>query len=525
MQSKIELNECIKNIVSTYNNFYENNPTKFSGRGRDTGFGNGGRNSVGRGRASNNFSLKDYIPQNKKPRGSNKIPILPYINNTLSKKYGIRVAWDNESNSYIINYDTNDTSNNIICNQANGVIFDKKTHKIKCFIYNAINDIDISEMVKYFDDGTTTRNFIDKLTKLENRHNYNLDKKNAQTDIKMVKIDSEELNEIEHNPQSFENNSSNKINDTLHFIKKNWEDYIIQELYDGTLIKLYFDGRMWKTATNKCVDASRSKWHSKRTFDELFSDIEIDYEILNKRHTYAFILLHPENRMISKYYHPALVHVGTFDLDKLCEVQESELDYCLKTNLDDNDSHLIDKTKKNDAFRGIMRNPKLCNYSNIEELMQSFEEINSSDSEYIFPGYFLVNKNNGDRIKIQNPKYKYVMNIKGNSRNITYRICQLSRSQEELDEFIKYFPEYKKEYDEALSILDKVAYYIHSQWHNKYVNHFKVFIPKELNKIVDNFGNYEPKSKTKTLEIAKKYVRSFNSEYILFIFNNILNCK
>jgi len=490
MQSKLDLQDLVLDLVKKYNSFYEN------------------------------IDSLNYQPNHRRYHKINhRIPLLNFIQKKLFNKYNIKTTWSKKSKLYIVNYNiefinfrntsclkkskgTSQRSHkpflrevssktiqditslnksvsrqksNIshfsevsaefgqiptpvkeftgkhssvaltggvvgqkeryldifekpdeseICKMANGVIFDKKTNHIVCFIYNAITEIPLYEIYKKYDRNFESKKYYNNYLKLKKR-----------CIKKRVFVDN------------------------LDKIQLEWNNYDIYDLYDGTLIKLFYYNNEWCTATNKCVNASHSKWISFKPYSDLFNDINLDYSLLNKKHCYAFILLHPENKLVCKYPRPIIVHLGTFDLIKLEEVQinNSEL-----THLPELDINTINNGNKN------VYNPKIKKFDSLYNLIKSFDEINKSND--LFPGYFLINKKTGKRIKIANPKFKYIQYIKGNNRNMIYRIIDLQKNPKELQLLLYYFPEYSELNEYIHGITKKLVFYIYTQWHYRYIN-------------------------------------------------------
>lgn len=79
-------------------------------------------------------------------------------------------------------------------------------------------------------------------------------------------------------------------------MNKNAYPAIIQNLTDGTLLRLYNYRNKWHLATNQCLDASRAFWNDNRSFADRFYDtlrrdgVRIDYSKLNKHATYFFVI-------------------------------------------------------------------------------------------------------------------------------------------------------------------------------------------------------------------------------------------
>ena len=71
---------------------------------------------------------------------------------------------------------------------------------------------------------------------------------------------------------------------------------IVQDLHDGTLLRMYYHNRRWNLATNQCIDASRAFWNDNRSFADRFYEalrrdgVRIDHSKLHKYVTYFFVL-------------------------------------------------------------------------------------------------------------------------------------------------------------------------------------------------------------------------------------------
>jgi len=412
MQNKQELQRYINDVVLKYNAFYEY-----------------------------------YTYSCKRNNFYKQIPLLNYIEKNLNHKYGIRTAWSKDSLFYIVNYDVNKSDLQMkICRESNGVILDKKTNTIVCFIYDAITEIPIEQLYKYYVNTTfLSMQYCDDLKKFRNK------------------------------PLKFISNTN--ISKDVY---KNIDDYNITELYDGTLIKLFNYNNKWHISTNKCIDAAKSRWTSDRSYLDLFNDIPLDKNMLNPNYSYAFVLIHPENRMICKYYKPMLIHLGTFDL-----IKQQEINECNYPELD------LNNVQCEHIFK-----PKTHNFTSLNELLQSFDEINKSN-KHLLHGYFLTHKKTLNRIKIVNPKYKYLQCIKGNSRNMLYRIISLQKHNKELTTLLNFFPEHNELNLYVKSIIEKIVFYIYTQWYNSYVNNITPYVYPEFLRPIGEISMYLKETNTK----------------------------
>jgi hypothetical protein len=249
--------------------------------------------------------------------------------------------------------------------------------------------------------------------------------------------------------------SMNKLRDSSEFsndqLKELFEqaDEITEELYDGSLIKLYYYQDQWEVSTNRCIEARKARWANYRTFYELFQEAiraigtKFDYATLNKRYCYSFVLCHPENRIVVNYTTPKLMHIATRNLDTLEEVSSDDPSYTIPGI-----EHPLQLKMDWDTFQErLVTNP------------------------YYIPGYVL--KNGEERIIFESANYKVVKEMKGNAQDLVYRYLQLKReSEEEFEKFNMYFPEYKW-IDSQLETLAREA---HKSYMEYFVNHDKTRI-------------------------------------------------
>ena len=254
----------------------------------------------------------------------------------------------------------------------------------------------------------------------------------------------------------------------------------VEELLDGSLVKLYWFNDQWTVATNRCIEARKARWANYRSFYELFQDAvnatkasgTLDYEKLNKRRTYSFVLCHPENRIVANYPTPKIVHVATRDLDTLEEVSEDI---------------------------GVERPLALkMDWETFQKRLRS--------NPYYMPGY-LIRTLDGKRIVVECDKYIRVKELKGNSPDLIYRYLQLQRENEaQFKEFLTYFPEFTW-IDSQLETLAREA---HRTYIEFFVNRNKSRINRDLWELMSELHTLylrtkEPTSLVKVRQHLKSY--------------------
>lgn len=211
-----------------------------------------------------------------------------------------------------------------------------------------------------------------------------------------------------------------------------------EEAIDGTLVRIFYQDGEWKKATKNCMNAYNAFWNSSKSFGEMFDECAINsklnYDSLNQNYSYSFVIQHIENRIIVPYNQNTLVHLLTRDMETM---EEIDVD--------------IDIPK-----------PRRFHFNNIHDIFYSL--INAP---WTIQGYVLINENN-DRLKIENPNYTYVKELKGNNTNLKIRILQLLHNRQK-HEFLKFFPEYTPLVNSIILDIQHLATKIYRTYMQRYV--------------------------------------------------------
>lgn len=220
------------------------------------------------------------------------------------------------------------------------------------------------------------------------------------------------------------------------------ETITIEEAIDGTLVRIFYQDGMWKKATKNSMDAYNAYWNNSKSFGEMFDECAIclDYSTLNRKYCYSFVIQHSENRIIVPYQQNTLIHLLTRDMETMEEI-----------NVD----------------IGICK-PRVFHFNTIHDIFNSL--VNTAWS---FQGYVLINAEK-DRLKIENPNYTYVKELKGNNTNIRMRILQLLHNRQKY-EFLKYFPEHQELVQSVILDVQHLATKIHRTYIQRYVKKNKEY--------------------------------------------------
>lgn len=227
-------------------------------------------------------------------------------------------------------------------------------------------------------------------------------------------------------------------------LTNNWNEFKVEPIIDGSIMRLYYYSGTWHIATQNNVDASKVNWSSTENFAMLFREameqVELEYSMLNENYCYTFILQSPKNHMIINYDVPNLVLL------------------CITEGF-------------NDITNTAMNLPCDC----VETLTEfkSFEEVLTKCNEDQTPplnlnsnlGYILTHNTSGLKIRLETTIYHHAKELKGNVPNILYRILQVLHNKQN-DEFLMYFPQYTLQLEQLKHKVYKISNNLYSDFLN-----------------------------------------------------------
>lgn len=134
-----------------------------------------------------------------------------------------------------------------------------------------------------------------------------------------------------YNPNSFANILKGPESFEKDLYKGNVNsDFTFNLFFIGSIIKLYFYNGKWNIGTSKNLNAEKSFWSSKKSFETLFveaveeSNEETSYfdflEKLDPNYCYSYLLQHPENDCIVKVAKPFIFILNKVNTTSLREI-------------------------------------------------------------------------------------------------------------------------------------------------------------------------------------------------------------
>ena len=224
-------------------------------------------------------------------------------------------------------------------------------------------------------------------------------------------------------------------------------EWCAEEFVEGTMINMFYSktaaGEAWEIATKSTVGGNvvfyspknpkdtveiRDKDTFRNMFFETCVKIGFKYEELPKEFMYSFVLQHPKNRIVLPINDAAIYIIGVYSInnDTLDITQLSTAGFVEKYGC------------------GVILKPKQLfadNYS-IEGFKSEHASMNSS---YNMMGVMFCNMVTGDRMKVRNPTYEMVKNLKGGEQKLQLQYLTL-RHGGRVAEYLKMYPEYKGDF-------------------------------------------------------------------------------
>jgi hypothetical protein len=300
----------------------------------------------------------------------------------------------------------------------------------------------------------------------------------------------------------------------------NTNEWYAEEFVEGTMINLFYSrgagGEAWEVATKNTIGAKALFYSPKNpkdeveiresdTFRNMFFDtcakIGFNYENLPRDVVYSFVLQHPKNRIVLPITAPTIYLIAVYritqDNDKL-EIIQHNRDGFLK-NIISCDNIKTPKTLSlNEQSAGA------------EYTFKNFKkEYASMNSAYNMMGVVFYNMVTGERMKLRNPMYEMVKNIRGNEQKLQLQYLTLRHGGRVAD-YLKSFPEYKSDF----------SYYrsqVHSFTRNLHQNYLDCFVFKKK-----PFAEFPPQYKKHMFALNKKYIEELRENKNSVTFNYVV---
>jgi hypothetical protein len=271
---------------------------------------------------------------------------------------------------------------------------------------------------------------------------------------------------------------------------------IAEEMVEGTMINVFWDGVGWEVATRSTIGAQNKFYMppNPKTFFDMFQEAAdqcgMKLENLNQAFCYSFVLQHPENKMVVGFETPGLYLVAVYKINNpSCTID------------------VIDPRSCNLNI-GLVKFPEIYEFDTWDDLKTRFED--AADINIL--GTMIHNLETGERTKIRNTNYEQVRRLRGNQPKLKYQYLVLRKSGGKEDEYLSHFSEHTEQFKEWREEVDTFS----RDLYNKYVLCFvtkkhspddcSFYLKKTLYSLHDLYF-YELKGQSK--KITRDYVSKF----------------
>lgn len=222
---------------------------------------------------------------------------------------------------------------------------------------------------------------------------------------------------------------------------------------DGTLIRLYNYNGEWRTATNRCIDATKSHWISTKNFDTLFWELfdKSNIEQLDPTCTYLFILLHSENRIVVRHDQNRLVFISKIWNTPSVDTVDDKSHYVLYEDFTNIFAETQQYVKGADQLETLDTTEDYHKRGLLIKVLQS-------------NGYYRIYKYDFEH-------YTKQKHIRGNVPNIKFRYLELLNKPETLNQLFRLYSEHKSEFIELRNSLHGLSMRIYQLYIESHIKH------------------------------------------------------
>ena len=301
-------------------------------------------------------------------------------------------------------------------------------------------------------------------------------------------------------------NEENNINSDLIN-----NDVIIQPVYEGTLIRLFYHNNEWKLSTKKMINAFNAKWASEKSFGNMFSEIFgienfnnefINNLLINKDCCHSFLMGHTENNIIqnSNNY---IIHLNSIDLNN-----NNEVTFTFP-------KEIINTIRHINEYGNLMIN---MNKSDLECHIKNIKDDNGLNEI----GYMLINKNNGNKQKFMKNNYIKIRELWGNTNNRLFRYLHLRKNPDKLKEYLEIFKNDKQQFLDFENYLMNVATFILNIYRNRHISKQLTKVPFYIRDIIYKIHGLYLQTKNKvSFQDINVILHDLDEKKFCYIINNI----
>jgi len=310
----------------------------------------------------------------------------------------------------------------------------------------------------------------------------------------------------------------------------NTNEWYAEEFIEGTMINLFYSqdangggeggegGGAWEIATKNTIGGNALFYSPKNpkeeieiresdTFRNMFFDtcakIGFEYENLPRDVVYSFVLQHPKNRIVLPITSPAIYLIAVYRIMDELEVIQHSRDGFLENIINCDNIRVPKALSLNGGGGGGGGAGSGYTFNNFKK------EYASMNSAYNMMGVVFYNMVTGERMKVRNPMYEMVKNVRGSDQKIQLQYLTLRHGGRVAD-YLKDFPEYK-------SVFSHYRSQLHSFTRNLHQNYLDCFVFKKK-----PFAEFPAQYKTHMFVLNKKYIEELRENKNSVTFNYVV---
>lgn len=302
-------------------------------------------------------------------------------------------------------------------------------------------------------------------------------------------------------------------NDFNELVNNSAQFQLVEDFVEGTMINLFYchdeshkNGGFWEIATRGVPGADTSFYNDTITYRKMFFEAveytHLNFDNLDYRYSYSFVLRHPKNRNVGPTPVPMLFLCAAYyiqenvvheiDIHNDEEIQTMFRNsaigtpYQYTTEIGDvkkNQTHLTYEEKDN-AYPSSYSLHDLVNFTKtIHEYYQGIV-FRFGDKTY----------------KIRNEKHSYIKQLQGNQPNFQFQYLSLRKSGR-LPELLAYFPDYK---DLCTQYNDEINTFT--------TNLYEFYVKRHITKEYSNMKELPFEYRPHVYQLHKQYLNSFRTK-------------
>ena len=280
-------------------------------------------------------------------------------------------------------------------------------------------------------------------------------------------------------------------------------DTEISRMYDGTMINAFFHNNEWTLSTRSYIGA-KNYWNknSKKSFKDMFNECFNQYDELNTKHSYSFVLQHKDNSNITPVTDNKVILVEEYSY-------ENEYPEKVDTSRTSR-TYEISNTYKN--YHELTTKKKFPEAENIEVIENDIQKYDKG---------FNIFKDGKRHVYITDD-YKYIFNLKPNQNNKMFIFLSLYKKRN-VDEYLKVYKNDK----EIFEVYKNKYEIMRNELYNNYCSHFikkeivTKDVPFQLKPIIYELHDiYRSTGQKINYKLINDYLQNMNVKRLTFILNH-----